>query len=206
MLNLPPVLVIETLKISSIHPFLFLLDLTLPGGITTFYLVHNTEDVVYQGRTYARFPFQIELPSTKSKGQLPRWTIRVSNATRVFEAYLDQYKGLIGTQIKIRIVNAGYLDVDHSELETEVEVLQASSSEEWVIFTCGIVNFLNQIFPQYRYIAESCIWVRNFRGAECAYAGAAAACDGAFKTCREYNNSARFGGKPGLSGRGVRLV
>src|SRR3990172_6911552 len=113
MLNLPPVLVIETLKISSIHPFLFLLDLTLPDEMTTFYLVHNTEDVVYQGRTYAKFPFQIELPATKSKGQLPRWTIRVSNATRVFEIYLDQYKGLVGTQIKIRIVNAGYLEVDH---------------------------------------------------------------------------------------------
>ena len=206
MLNLPPVLIIETLKISSINPFLFLLDITLPDNITKLYLVHNTEDIIYQSRTYTKFPFQIELPSSRSKGQLPNWTIRVSNVTRILESYLEQFKGLNGTKIKMRIVNAGYLTVDHSELETDLEVLSSMSDAEWVTFICGGPNFLNQVFPAIRYISGSCRWKKDFKGAECAYTGSATSCDGLLTTCRSYNNSRRWVGYPGLASKGARLV
>ncbi len=203
-----PVLIIETLKISSIYPWLFTLDLTLPDGTTKLYLVHNTEDITYLGQTYMKFPFQIELPSGRSKGQIPQWTIRVSNVTRVLEPYLEQFKGLNGTKIKMRIVNAGHLTINHAELETDLEVLQASSDAEWVTFICGGPNFLNQMFPVLRYISGSCRWlgVGGFKGAECAYTGSASTCDGTLKRCRELSNSKRYAGYPGLSSRGAKLV
>jgi len=200
-----PVLIVETLKISSIYPFLFLLDLTLPDNTTKIYLVHNGEDITYQGRTYTKFSFQVELPSTDTKGSIPQWTIRVSNVSRVLEPYLEQFKGLNGTKIKLRIVNAGHLDIDHAELETDLEVQQSFSDAQWVTFVCGGPNFLNQMFPYIRYFADTCAWKKNFKGAECAYTGAAVTCDGTLKRCRQLGNSRRYGGKPGLGG-GVKIV
>ena len=208
MLNLPPVLIIETLKISSIYPFLFTLDITLPDNVTKLYFVHNTEDIVYGGQAYTKFPFQIEYPSSQSKGQIPNWIIRISNVTRVLEPYLEQFKGLNGTKIKMRIVNSGHLNVDHSELETDFVSKSATDDSEWVTFTCGGPNFLNQMFPILRYIAGSCRWLGmgGFKGVECGYTGAAATCNGLLATCRSYGNSRRYVGYLGLASKGARIV
>ncbi|MCL4492339.1 MAG: hypothetical protein M1510_10665 [Nitrospirae bacterium] len=207
MLNLPPVLIIETLKISSIHPWLFLLDIVLPNG-TPIYLVHNTEDIVFQGRTYQKFSFQIELPSTKAKGAIPNWTLRIGNALGALEYYLDQFKGMNGSQVTIRIVNAGYLSKDHSELETELIVLASDSGAEWVTFTLGGPNYLLQNWL-YRYLADSCPWKSRFKRSdniECGYTGPATTCDGTLTTCRSYGMSRRYGGSPGLANNSERIA
>ena len=82
-LTLPAVLILEKNKIATANPWLVTLDITLVNG-EKFYFVHNTEDIVFQGRTYTAFPFQIEIPKTSSKGELPSWILRVSNITRYY--------------------------------------------------------------------------------------------------------------------------
>ncbi len=171
MKDLPPVLIIETLKIASTHPFLWLIDLVLPDDSDTFRFAHNTEDITYLGNLYRKAGFQIELPSSQAKGQIPTWTLRVPNANWMLEPYLWQYRGLNGAKVKLRIVNAGYLDVDHSELEVDLEVIKGKSNDKWAIFTLGGPNFLNRIFPAIRYLANHCPWLKvgGFKGAECAF-------------------------------------
>lgn len=207
-LNLPPLIVKEKNKISSIHPFFMLLDITLTDN-TKFYLVHNTEDITFNGQVYIAFPFQVELPKISSKGEIPTWTIRVSNVTRVLQASLEALNGAVGSTIVMRIVNAGFLNENYAELETTLKVLATQCDAYWVTFTLGGENLLRRRFPLYRYIANYCPWVSRFKQAdnvECGYSGPATTCNGTLANCRLKGNSRRFGGKVGLSNIGVRLV
>ncbi|MDH4029145.1 MAG: hypothetical protein OEU95_09970, partial [Nitrospirota bacterium] len=118
----------------------------------------------------------------------------------------EQYKGLNNSRVKIRIVNSGYLTADHSELETDIEVLSSTSDELWVTFQLGGPNFMNRRFPPYVYVADHCIWVRHFKGPECGYTGPDGTCKGTLEDCQMKGQNRRYSGKPGLSVRGVRLV
>ncbi len=207
--NLPPLLVYGKNKLASADPILCLLEITLTDQAQTkIYICHNTENIVWNNITWTAFPFQIELPKTSSKGEIPFWTIRLSNVTRVFQAYLEQLSGAVGSQVVMRFIDAGYLDKGSGAvyIESTMEVLLSEYDTQWITFKLGAENLLRKRFPNERYIANHCLWVSKFKGAECAYTGQAATCDGTLKTCRSYNNSARFGGKPGLSRIGVRLV
>jgi phage-related protein len=106
------------------------------------------------------------------------------------------------------MVNSGYLDVDHTELETDLSVLKGASDASWITLTLGGPNYLVQTFPQLTYIADHCNWltVGGFKGAECAYSGVATTCDGLLTTCRTLNNSRRYGAHQGLTKTNFRLV
>lgn len=195
-LNLPAVLILEKNKIATANPWIVTLDITLVNG-EKFYFVHNTEDIVFQGRTYTAFPFQIEIPKTSTKGELPSWILRVSNITRILQSYIEAQEGGVGAEVIIRFVNAGYLSENYADLETTLEVMSAKADAHWVTFTLGMPNPMNKRFPKHRFIADHCPW--DFKSRECAYNGVAATCKRTLDDCRILGNSRRFGGKPGMS-------
>lgn len=207
--NLPPLLVWGKNKLASADPILCLLEITLTDSAQTkIYICHNTENVSWNGKTWTAFPFQIELPKISSKGEIPYWTIRLSNVTRVFQAYMEALNGGIGSTVIMRFVDSGHLDKGNDAIYIEIamEVLASESDAQWITFRLGTENLLRKTFPQERYIANHCLWAFKFKGAECGYTGSATTCDGRLETCRSYGNSRRFGGKPGLGRIGVRLV
>ncbi len=203
MKNLPIALILEKNKLATPNPWLILLDITLPDS-TVLYLVKNTEDIVFQARTYTAFPFELDPVSESSKGEIPALQLRMSNVTRVLEGYLEELDGAIGTTVLIRIINAAHLSEDFSELEMAYDVTATNSDAQWITFSLGAPNPLRRPFPRKRYMPESCNW--EFKSAECAYAGAATSCARTLDACRTLSNSARFGGFPGLSAQGVRLA
>ena len=203
-LNLPAVLVIEKNKIASANPWLVTLDIVLSVSGTQLYLVHNTEDVVFQGRTYTAFPFQIEIPKIAAKGEIPNWKLRISNITMALQAYLEDEQGCVGSSVVMRFINAGYLSENFVDLETRLEVMASESDAEWITFMLGMPNPMNKRFPQYRYISDHCAW--KFKSAECAYTGSAVDCKRSLAACRQLSNQKRFGGKIGMDNYNVRLA
>lgn len=165
-MSLPNVLKYAKNEIASIYPWLFLLDVQVPDG-RSYYLVHNNENITFQGRTYTRFPFQLELPEVNSEGAVPSWNIKVVNSARTLEKTLQETKGMTDAVILMRIVNAGYLAENHVDLETEIKVLEAFSDDTWITWRCGGRNLYRDIWPLYRYIANYCPW--KFRWHECYY-------------------------------------
>ncbi len=163
---LPNVLKYAKNEIQTVYPWLFLLDVVTPAG-TLYSLVHNREDITFQGRTYTRFPFQLELPEINSEGAVPSWNIKVVNAARTLEPAMQETKGMVDSVITVRIVNAGYLEEDHVDLETEVKVLEAYSDATWITWRCGGRNLYRDVYPLYRYLANYCAW--KFRWHECYY-------------------------------------
>jgi phage-related protein len=184
-------------------PWLVLLDIAIEGE-DTMYLVNNNEDVVFDGRTYIAFAFTVDQPKESSKGEIPSIQLQVANATRTLQTYVEQYQGGVGSSVTIRIVNAGCLAEDYAELTTVMQVLACRCTAQWVTFTLGAINPLNRKFPPDQYIAMHCRF--TFKGYHCGYAGAATTCSRTLDNCQLLGNSSRFGGFPGLDGRGIRLV
>ena len=207
MKSLPIALILEKNKLATANPWLVTLDVTFPApASTTLYLVANTEDVPFQTRTYTAFPFKIDIMDQGGQGEIPTFRIMFSNVTRVLQAYLEELDGAVGATVLIRWINAAYLSEDYAELELTFEVLETVADAQWITLTLGTDNLLRQNFPEYRYLAGHCNWVKRFKDVECAYAGAATSCDGTLDTCRTLNNSPRYGGHPGLAGGGVRFA
>lgn len=203
MRNLPLNLLIEKNKLSANSPWLILLDIALTNG-TTLYLVQNTEDITFQTRTYAAFPFLIEFADETSKGEIVFATLKISNVSRLVQAYIEDLNGAIGSTVKVRIVNAAYLSENYADLEMSFQVLQPVATAEWVTFKLGYPNPILTRYPFYRYIASHCNW--RFKGNECAYSGTEAECKRTLDDCRARNNSARFGGYPGINDYGIKLA
>lgn len=67
-------------------------------------------DVVWQGKTYVRFPIQATGFEASTKGVLPRPSLAVSNVTNMITALAKAYDDLIGAKVTRRRTLARYLD------------------------------------------------------------------------------------------------
>ena len=202
-LDLPPAIIRAANTMDQTEPWLALLDIYLPGG-ERLSLVNNNEDVTFGGVLYSAFAFNYEQQKQSGKGELPTVTISVSNVSRVIQSYLEQYDGGVGSDVTLIIVNNAHLAEDYAELTTTMTVLGAKANAQWVTFTLGAANPLNKRFPNWQYIALHCRF--RYKGPHCGYAGALTTCARTLDDCRAHSNSARFGGHPGLDGRGVRVI
>lgn len=203
MKTLPSVLVREKNRLYTSDPWIVLLEIRL-GSDTRLYFCSNNEDIVFAGQTYTAFPFYLEPTKQTSKGEIPTISLKVCNVTQFIHGYLEELGGAVGSEILIRVVNAGYLSEDYSELDMTFSVLATQADAEWVTFSLGSASPLRRRFPACRYIALHCNW--EFKGLECGYPGNETECDRTFKRCTAIGNTPRFGGYPGLNLKGWRMV
>jgi phage-related protein len=201
MKTLPASVILEKNKLTSPNPFLVLLDVEL-SPTEKIYLVRNTEDFTFSGQVYTAFAFDLDVAKECSKGDIPILTLRVANAARALEPYLEAYDGLAGNQIILRVVNAANpADV---ALQMYYKIIFVNADALWVNFSLGAPSPLRLRFPQYRYIASHCGWPPG--GAECALPAAYGVCKRTYDDCVAYANTRRFGGDRGMSSISVRLA
>ncbi len=203
MKTLPANVILEKNKLATTSAWLLLLAITLPDA-TVIRLARNNENVSFGGNTYTAFPFEIDATKSNGQGEIPTVQLRVSNVSQLLQAYVEDYDGGVGLEVTLTVVNSALLAEDYSELEMTYDVLAAVADSQWITFTLGAPNPLRRRFPLYRAIAHHCNW--TYQGAECGYTGALTTCKRTLADCRLHSNSARFGGRPGLSGQGVKLV
>jgi len=206
MKTLPSSLLIEKNRLATPNAWLLLLDITLPDNATTFNLARNNEDVTWSGKTYYKFPFELDWPDENTKGEIPTAQLHVSNITRALLPYLRQYNGGIGSTVTLHLVNSGYLSANTADLDLTFQVVGASDDASWVTWKLGAKNPLKSPYPAYRYMAGVCRWVHLYAHEECGYSGPLPGCAGHIGDCRMHGNSHRFGGEPGLDTGGLRIV
>lgn len=204
MRTLPAELILEKNKSETGSAWLFFIEIILPD--ITLYLVRNNEDITFQGQLYTAFPFDIEPIISSSKGEIPSLVIKVSNVTRVIQAYIEQYNGAVGEEVVLNIVNSDNLASDYSDFEMVFTIQKTEADESYVSITLGPSNPMARRFPLYRYIAEHCNW--RFRSEECSFSGTVTltTCGRSYNDCRARNNSENFGGHKGLASGGIRFV
>lgn len=206
MKELPTSLIAKKNLRSTTSCWLPFLDITLPDD-TEFHLVRNNEDLVRGGTggiLYTAMNFSLEMMTESSKGDIPTLTLHVTNVTRLLESKLEEFDGGIGSMVKITIVNSDLLDEDYTELEMEYEVLSCITTNSRVSFGLGSPSLLRQQFPSRKFTALHCAFI--FQGVECGYEGTQATCEKTLAACRDYGNTTRFGGFPGMRSGTVRIV
>jgi len=166
MLALSALSILEKNKISSTGAWLILLTVTLPNS-TIIRIVRNNEDVTYQGELYVAFDFALEAVVHDIKGKLPSVNLKVSNVGRVFQSYIEELEGIVGSTVLIQIVNSALLAEDFSELDLTFEIQKTSADSKYVTFELGVPSPLYKRFPLYRYSGAICNWASRFKGAEC---------------------------------------
>jgi phage-related protein len=204
MNTIPANLILEKNKIASGSAWLVLAEITFLDS-TIVRLVRNTEDITFESNVYTAFPFEIDTMSF-DKDVIPSVVLKVSNITRLLQAYLESSGGGVGATVRLIVVNSVDYTADLSDLELTFKITAVSSDATWVSFTLGIPSPLNKRFPLYRYMANHCNWAGNFKGAECQYADVETICTGTLARCRELNNSIHFGGFIGLGKGGIRFA
>lgn len=213
-MTLPSNMILEKNKVATSSPWIIFLDIHLKDsqGVTqqSFYLCNNTENITWSPQEdpqeYTAFPFNLQPTRNTAQGEIPAISLSVSNVTQVIQDWLEQLDGGVGSEVVVRValVEAGPTVTGDSELIMTFEVLGAECTAEWVVFTLGAPGDMRLRFPLDRYIANHCNW--EFKSAECGYSGAGTTCERNFDACKAYNNTARFGGHPGLHPTGLRLV
>ena len=171
-------LIVGASTLGSAHPFHGKVDdfriyhrVLSPAEVSDMY--NNGSGSAGKSQTYTAFNFEIEPTEQSGKGEIPSVTLRVSNITKLIQPYLEALDGGIGSEVKITVVNSAYLDEDYKELEMTFDVIDCSSSAQWVTFTLGAPNPLRQMLLPDKFLALHCNWlyndIVNQQGFECGY-------------------------------------
>jgi phage-related protein len=204
MKTIPAALILEKNKIATTSAWIILAEVTFVDG-TIVRLARNTEDITFETHVFTAFPFELDTIGF-DQGRIPSVVLKINNTTRLIQYYLEDSNGAIGATVRLIVVNSTDYTADLSDLELTFQVTESSADVDWVYFTLSIPSPLNKRFPLYRYIANHCNWVGNFKGVECQYAGVVATCDGTLASCKALGNSAHYGGFIGLGKGGIRFV
>jgi phage-related protein len=175
----------EKNKLYTDKPWITLIQIDIPGVDDPVRVTSNNINTVWNGNTYVPFPFEIDEITDTSNGEVPHVDVRVSNASRGMEAYLQDYDiyckthGVSLIDLTISVVHAAHLDA------------------QWVTFTLSGDNLFNRRMPLNKMYRGRCRW-KKFKNEDCGYTGIATECNRTLARCRELGNSHNFGGFPGM--------
>lgn len=201
--SLSVVTVVEKAKLASDVPFVILLKVEVVNQTTlvvdqTLYVANNNEDVVYQGNTYLKFPFEITVQ--EEAGGVPEVTLSTMDSGRALLSLMEVYGGLAGSKITLMVVN--YAEIDNApELSEYFTIIGGSASDYKINFKLGAENYLAMRLPPRRQFRDRCSW--RYKDARCQYAGILASCDLTLSGpngCVVHSNEINFGGFPGITG------
>lgn len=202
MLSLSAAAIVEKNVLANTGAWILLLEITLPDT-TVIRVCNNTSNIVWPTgtNTWTAFPFELQEMSDESKNVVPAVTVRVGNASRAMQAYMEAADGGVDSDVRILLVHSAHLDLLTAEVEYNFKVIEAHADNLWATFVLGASNPYNKRFPRNRCLKNFCRY-KVFKGDRCGYAGIETACDRTLTRCIALANNARFGGFPGLSSRG----
>lgn len=162
MLSLSLAAILEKNKLSSDKPWILLLEVQLsasvPGSMVRF--ARNTEDVVFGGKLYQKFNFELDSLEEKGQAELPQVVLRVSNVSRILEGFLTAYSGGVGATVNLYVVNEANTGGE-PDLAMQFTIVTSSADANWVTFELGADNPMRKPFPRHYYLATSCRLIYN---------------------------------------------
>lgn len=179
---------IQKLEPSSVIE-LFKLDLSfINADVYHFHAGTNglTQNIVFNGLTYYRFPISATGFDFNGRGQLPRPKLMVSNVTGAISGLVLLYQDMIGAKITRRRTLAKYLDAVNFDggvnpsadptaiFPDDVYYIDRKSGEnrDIVEFELAAAFDLYGVqLPRRQIIQNTCVW--TYRSAECGYTGTA---------------------------------
>lgn len=199
MISLSAIAKEEKNKLSTGSSFVILLDIKL--GEETIHICYNTESVMWNNAEYLPFPFTISEVSEDTDGSDPNVKLSVDNTSQALQYLVEENGGGNNTEVILRVVNTEALDVQEPELEEFFVVTKTEVSQSYITFSLGTEYSARTRRPLNRYMKNNCPF--KYKGIRCGAKSTLSGCDHTLLSCRERNNSARFGGFQGIDQKGV---
>ena len=167
-------LIEEKNKVSQEQPWLLFLTMTNVAKTLTLRLVRNTENIVFKGKEYVAFPFEIDSIPEASVGSLPTLAIKVSNVDRQIQTYIEQDATFgSGWEVLISLAHVSQLNGTDlkdqvAEIEHKFQSLDLVADNEFLTINLGVRNPMLVQFPRQQYAGGFC--QRTFNDGEgCPY-------------------------------------
>jgi len=197
MIDLSTAAIIEKNRVSTDGVWLQLAEIVVENQ-DVIRLVNNNENIEFLGQTYYMFAF--ELSSVKQNStEIPETTLSVSNVTGAIQQVIEQYDGIIGAKVSIKIINTNV--PDYIAAEENFVVTGTSADRENVVLKLGTDFLFTRRFPNTRVLKDYCPF--KFKGPQCGYSGNLPSCNKTLSDCRAHGNSVRFGGEPTIPQGGL---
>ncbi len=202
MLDLSTAARMEKNKLETDGAYIILAEIIVKDS-TTLTVCRNTDDVVWNGKTWVAFPFELDAPTDSMTGELPRFSIRVSNITRAVEGYIEDAGGGVGSTVNIHVllVRADGTVFNEAFMNQRFTVQSTSYDAEWVTFNLSGSSNLYRRVPERRFLKTFCPFV--YKGAECKATSSLLVCGKTLEECRDRNNAIRYGGEPAIPQGGL---
>lgn len=213
-------------------PMVELYELRPPAGVplaAMFFTASGSgEPVMFAGQRYEPWALAAEGFATLSNGSAPRPTLKVSNVATmddgrqvqgVFSALVRQYAGLAGWVLVRRLTHAkfcggGALAAQPEQHQDEIWRINRRVESDGASITFELVSQLDFVGVKAPGVIATvaCPPYVRYRGAECAYSGAAMfdvndqptadpakdICSKRLSGCRCRGNTENYGGYPGM--------
>lgn len=157
---------LEKNKTETGEPWLILYEVDV-GEVERLFLVNNEEDVVFNGRTYRKFPIAFSELEENLRGDLPVLDIVVSNATREVQAFLEHANGLLDREVRIYFISGSLLDDPAAAISQSFRITATTADAERVTFRLSQLPLLDINLPHQRFSRTRCRF--QFRGEECGW-------------------------------------
>lgn len=175
-LNMPDNLTDLKNQLSQPGAWVWLMIVTLPNSGPTLRFTDNSENVVYGGQTFVSFNFGIDSFSCNTDGEIPEFTMVVTNVGYVLQEYMREYGGLIGGTISYVQVNTEYLAEDYSEDQVTWTITGAKNTWPDVIVSLSVPPAIRGRVPEDRLNPYACRHAFRTPAGEyttrCGYTGA----------------------------------
>ena len=198
-------------KLASGDAWILLLDLI--WNAEHFRLARNVDPIEFDAgdgngiQTYQPFNFQLTVDDPGGN-QLPSISLNASNTMRFLQGIIEQYGGVVGALANIYVYNTAH-PAGEPDLALSTTVMVTTCTAELVTLSLSAPSPMRQLFPKFIYRANFCMWVSNYKGAQCGYTGTLANCDGTYNGangCNVHDNAIRFGAFPGIGTNGIVLA
>jgi len=196
-MDLSTAAIIEKNRVSSDGVWLQIVTITVAGE-EPIRLVRNNENIKFQGKTYYMFPFDVS-PIKESGTELSSTTLSVSNVTGAIQQIVEQYDGIVGADVNLKIINTNV--PDYVADEANFKITGVASDRNNVTFKLGADFVFTRRFPNVRILKDYCPF--KFKSVQCGYAGNLTTCNKTLSDCRKRGNSKRFGGEPTIPQGGL---
>lgn len=154
-------------------------------------------EVTFDGITYVPFAISHGSIVENISGRVENVDLQLGNVSREMQYYLDNYDGLKGKQVSIKLVWKESLDDTECFIENVYYVESSMAEKDVVELTLkSALDVMDIQLPRRSFNRYYC--QLKFKGSECKYSGAGQTCNKLFQRCEELGNLSRFGGFVGV--------
>jgi phage-related protein len=218
----PSSIAIELHKLATDGALLCLLE--IPEY--TIYLARNIEDVIWNGKTFQKFWFELELINENTSGNVAGLTIQASNIGGFLENEIISHDNFNDSTCILYWVNSNCLSETESIFTISYDIIKVICTNTIVSLYLSAENPLLLNYPSWVFHSNICqykdkvtiaipwgdddirghggfdyVQYRGFKGRLCGYIGIDTSCNRTITDCLSKGNQFRFGGQLGLKNK-----